>query len=438
MKLRRIVSGVCAVGCVLGLAGTAAATQPLQTFVDAAQKHGIEGRIAAATIKVREAESQQTYGQLLPSLSARGVYTLNQREVSFDPAALAGGMAGSGSEIVITPLHQLDAFVTLEVPLLDLAKSHRYAASKEQTELARTQAKLTRTDLSRGVVQAYYRFLGASALLQAAQRSVDAASANVTNVEVRRAAGAATELDFERAKANVEGARQAVADAELTIALSARTLATLSGLNPTPSDVPLGDDLHPEAPLEHWELLARNAPAAQVAAQTTKALREARRAASAAALPTLNASFQERITNATGFGGDIMTYNAQLTLGWRLDYATWNGDRAKDAELEVQQIRNESTERSLADGVFEAHHRITAGIARCRAARAQAQATERAAALAQERFALGAATQLDVTQAQRDAFQAAANSIQADADLASARANLRLAAGTALDFRSNP
>ncbi len=45
------------------------------------------------------------------------------------------------------------------------------------------------------------------------------------------------------------------------------------------------------------------------------------------------------------------------------------------------------------------------------------------------RYTAGVATQLEVTEAQRDAFLATASSIQADADLAFARAALRLAAG---------
>ena len=63
-------------------------------------------------------------------------------------------------------------------------------------------------------------------------------------------------------------------------------------------------------------------------------------------------------------------------------------------------------------------------------ARAQADAAEKAAYLALERYRAGALTQLDVTQSQRDAFQARVAQIQADADLSYARVLLRTTVGS--------
>ena len=52
----------------------------------------------------------------------------------------------------------------------------------------------------------------------------------------------------------------------------------------------------------------------------------------------------------------------------------------------------------------------------------------RAADLAQDRYAVGSATEFDVTQAQRDAFLANVSRLQADLDLTQSRILLRLAA----------
>ncbi len=70
-----------------------------------------------------------------------------------------------------------------------------------------------------------------------------------------------------------------------------------------------------------------------------------------------------------------------------------------------------------------------ADIANSRSARAQAKASDHASRLAQDRYEVGVATQLDLLQAQRDAYSADVARIQSDADLANARAQLRLAAG---------
>ena len=60
----------------------------------------------------------------------------------------------------------------------------------------------------------------------------------------------------------------------------------------------------------------------------------------------------------------------------------------------------------------------------------------RTAELVSDRYQAGAATQLDVTQAQRDAFLADVSRIQADAELACARASLRGAADLPLEEQS--
>jgi outer membrane protein TolC len=95
----------------------------------------------------------------------------------------------------------------------------------------------------------------------------------------------------------------------------------------------------------------------------------------------------------------------------------------------VQGIRAERTQRAVLDATYGAFRRVQTGIVKSRSARAQATAARRAAELAADRYTAGAATQLDVTLAQRDAFLADAARIQADADLALSRVQLRLAAG---------
>jgi outer membrane protein TolC len=122
----------------------------------------------------------------------------------------------------------------------------------------------------------------------------------------------------------------------------------------------------------------------------------------------------------------------QLTLAWRFDYGLLATRDAQSAALDAQLVRVERTERAAQDATYEAYRRIEAGIAKSRAARVQEQAAGRAAELSQARYEAGVATQLDVTQAQRDAFLASAARIQSDSDLAYARASLRLAVGASL------
>ena len=418
---RRGLSQVLALLSLCFVSGVAHATQPLDTFLERSRTYAFDAREAVATERQRGAEADVALGKLTPAFSARGVFTRNQYESA---VSLPGG-----PKVVITPYNQLDAFLQLDVPIIDLASYHRYKAASSLSESSSEQKSATTIDVSRSVARAYYQYLGAAALERAARESINAAEANLKNVDDRRAAGAATDLDHERAAASLARAEQDLADAELGAALSGRSLETLSGLSPDPAASFPEDDLRGEGSLQNWLSLAGNTPTQRVARKLEEAAEHSRKAASRALLPTLSGSAQERITNATGFSGKSSAYTLQLILSWRLDYATVAGSDAQSAALEVQRVRVERTKRLAEDAAFEAYRRVEAGVAKCRAARAQASAATRAATLSADRYAAGVATQLDVTQAQRDAFLASAAKIQADADLASARASLRLAAG---------
>lgn len=417
--------------CVALLPRGAAATQPLEAFIAGSKTHSFDARETAAVFRQREAESEAALGRLLPVFSARGVYTRNQYEVS----AL---LPGSTERLVIQPQNQWDAFLQLDVPLIDFANYYRYRSSRAVAEASAEQRRAAELDVTRAVARAYYQFLGASALARSARQSVEAAETNYQDVAARVAAGAVTDLDLERARANLERARQDVADAELLLSLSARNLETLTGLSPEPAQSFPEDALQPEAPLQTWLARAGETPQDRVARATSEATRYSRKAANAALLPTLTGTAQERFTNATGFAGRSANYTLQLTLAWRLDYATLATSRAQSAAQEAQLVREERTQRSVSDSIFEAYQRVQAGVAKSRSARAQYTAAQRAATLASDRYAAGMATQLDVTQAQREAFLADAARIQADADLAYARSALRLVSGLTGNGRRVP
>ena len=409
----------------------AKALQPLEQFLVRARDHNFDARVQLATTEQREWEVQAALGRLLPSLSARGVYQRNQWEAA---AKLPGGtdpMTGMmlpGKAVVITPLSQMDAFFQLDVPILDLSNFYRTSQARHLAKAAAAQSDAVATDVDRAVSRSYYSFIGASALLDAAKQSLQMAEANAAFVAVRHETGVALALDLERARANVERVKQDVADASLLQATAARQLETLSGLTPTPVSEFQQDDLHPESELHTW-LSARDTPLERVQRHQVDAATAGRRAARSSLLPTLSAHAQERFTNATGFAGHGKIYTLQAVAAWKLDYVNYATARAQAAAVETEQIRAERTRRQVEDAIFDAYQRVEAGIAKSASARAQAEAAQKAALLASERYQAGALTQLDVTQSQRDAFQAQAARIQADADLAYARVALRTAAG---------
>ncbi|MEI9952882.1 MAG: TolC family protein [Pseudomonadota bacterium] len=402
--------------------GKASATQPIETFLEAARKSNYDVREQTATVEQRNWERESALGRLLPAASARGVYTRNQYAAVIPP----GDLAPNG--LTITPQDQFDLFLQLDVPLVDLANYQRLGQARHVAKASNAQLELAQNDVQRVVARAYYTYVGGAALVQAAERSQQIAEENLAFVITRHANGVATELDRERARANLEQSKQDKAQAELIGIMAGRNLETVSGVAPTPVVEYPADDLHPEDPLALW-LASKDTPSDRIQAELGKAATSAKKAAAYALLPTLSANAQERITNATGFTGRTSSYTVQALLSWRLDYGAYSTAQAQASAADAQKVRAERARRGVEDDIFDAWERVRTGIVKSASARAQSEAAIRAEQLALARYQSGALTQLDVTQSQRDAFQAQASRIQADADLLYSRVLLRLAAG---------
>jgi outer membrane protein TolC len=400
------------------------ALQPLSEFLESGRKGGFDAREQAFVVEQREWERRAALGRLLPSLSARGVYQYNQYEVQ--------AQLDATTTLVISPQNQVDGFFQLDVPIIDAASHRRHSQAKHLERASEAQQDLVLSQVDTSVARSYFILVGASALMNSAEASLKSAEDNASFVTARADLGAATDLDSARALANVEAARQQLADATLGRDLAARQLETLSGLTPAAVEAVPEVSLESEGPLSSW-LEGLETPADRTQKELTLAANEGRKAAKSAWLPVLSANAQERLTNATGFAGQPSVFTLQAVLSWRGDYTTHANAKAQTANAEAQAVREEKTRRSSTDQIFEAHHRVETGIVKVRSARAQADATRKAALLAEERYRAGAATQLDVTQAQRDSFAADAALVQAGADLTFARVQLRSLTSRPLD-----
>ena len=402
---------------------SALALQPLATFLAGTKENNPDARVADATIHQREAEVDLARARLLPSFAARGVLTHNQYEA-------VAQLPGASAPLVIIPQNQLDAFLVLDVPIADLSQFSRYDTQKIQLALSRATQGLTHRQLSERVVRSYYLVIATSALRQATDKSLALSEQNLGLVKDRVAAGVAPPLDLERATANLERARQDVADAELARVLATRSLATLTRITPEPPTAFPEDDLHEETALAIWLGQGKESlPEYKIAENEAKLADATRRTTNLAYLPALSAQAQERFTNATGFTGRVSSYTLSATLSFRFDLGLLAQQDVAKAQAAATAARADGTKRNVEDAIVEAWHRTGTGIAKARAARAQVKAADSAARIAQDRYSSGASTQLDVTQAQRDAFAANVARIQAELDVTQARAILRIAAG---------
>lgn len=428
------LAGVAGAIALLGFEPRAEALEPLAAYVAASHVTSPDVREAGSAAVQRRHELDAAWGRLLPAFTARGSYTRNQYAAEL---TVPGGPGAAPTTVTITPQDQLDATLALEVPLVDVAAWERIGASRDTSDAATLRARATALDVERLVVRDYYQLVAGAALVDAGVRTRDAAAQNLDVVRQRRDAGVASDLDVDRASAEVERARQTIADAEYLRVVAARALESASGRAAgvvAPGDYP-ADDLREEAPLAAWEAAvgAGAVPSVAAAAAEERAADRNRHAARAALLPTISATAQERLTNATGFSGHVASWAVGATASWRLDVPTVEAAKGQDAAADAARARADKARITARDRVHDDWQLVRSDTAKARAARAQEDAAAHAARIAHDRYAGGTATQLDLVQAQRDAFSASASRIQADCDLAYARAALRLDASRPLE-----
>lgn len=397
----------------------AAAAQPLERFL-ARVAASAEVREAEAVVAQRAGERTQSLGALIPSLSGRAGYTRNEVEVA---VTLPGG-----ERAVITRQDQLDASLTVDVPLLDLGAWSRLGAARAALAAAEERRAASVDEVRRAVTRAWFTWVGASALRGASERAVEVARRSVERAQRRAEAGRGTTLDRQRAEADLARAEQDLADAALSADAAARTLRSLTGLDAA-APPPLPDDpLQEEPPLPAWERRAGDTPAVRAAESEARVGDATRAAAWTRLAPSINASATQRWTNAAGFGPGSV-WSAGVSLAWRLDLASVGAAQAAGAGELAARARAERARRDARDAVFNAWSQVSAGIRRARAARSRVVAAEAAAESARRRLDEGGGTALDVLLAERDAASAQAARVQSDADLGYARALLRITAG---------
>jgi outer membrane protein TolC len=421
----------------------ALAVQPLDVFLQGAQRANVDALEAQAVLLQQQANKDLTLGRVLPGIQARGTYTRNQYDVTFPfPETDAAGNPvidpATGRQAVdnvtVTPIQQFDITATVTVPLIDLAGFQRVAAAKTAIVSADKSLRNTRLLVEGTVAQGYYQLVANLALVTSAQKALEVSRESLRLAVAREEAGTGPQLDVDRARADVESQTQQVASAQLQVVLSARALETASGV--TPEATPLAGfntTLDEEQPLNTFQANIENLPSLLAAKETTRSNEQLYDAQKLAFLPTLNATFSDHGTSVAGLTAThAFQWQLIVALNWQLDFTTFANLHLQDATTQVARIREQRARLAAGDNIHREWATVQAGIVRSKSARSGQEAAAHAASQAHDRYEAGTITQLDLLQAQRDAFTADVTRIQADADLVNARAQLKLASGTSL------
>lgn len=404
------------------VARPAMALEPLAELVRAARTRNFDAREQDALTAQRQDEAREASWKLAPVVSASAGYTRNQYAAIVTIPSFPGS---PGRSAAITRQDQLDATFTAAIPIIDVGAWERVGAARRTAAAAVETRASTQREIERAVAQAYYEVVAEEAVRSEANARRDTANANLAFVRTRFAAGVAPELDLRRATAELESARQAIADAEYQVKIARRSLATLTGVEPSLGSPALEADLA-EAPVGPSNV--DDLPSVRAATATARAAERTVNATRAGLYPTISGTATERFTNAPGFGKEPY-YALGVLASWRFDGGTFASTAAADHAAELARIREERVRRDAEDTWFDARSAVERQIEKARSARAQKDASALAANIAHQRYEAGTANYLDVQTAERDDFSAKVALIQASADLAYARVALRVAGG---------
>ena len=418
---------LCVVVMCSAVSSRAQASPSLRALLEAGHHHALSADEQSHVVAEQQAAREVAAGALWPSLTASAAYTRNQHEVT---VAIPRG-TDTPLNATITPLDQLDASLQLNVPLLDLSSRRQVTAAEADLSASRASLKSTMVEVDRGVVRAYYQWLGGQALVRTAQASQAAAVSTVAQTQQRATAGLSVELDLARARTQLLRTSKAIADARLIVAGAVRQLATLTGVRMDDDAPSLPESIDGEPPVEHFLGDATSAPEVDVA-NANRAAAQARAAANSDGyIPVISAFARERLSNATGFG-DAFNWAAGVQLSWTLDRRTMGRVEQARAAESTNIVRVARAEQDARDRIVDAWDQVEALRAAAAAARAQAESAQLATQIAQTRNSAGTATTQQVTDALADQLDSEVQLVRARADLAAARALLRLAAGQAV------
>jgi outer membrane protein TolC len=409
------------------LAATAAAdgqqSAPYRlTLQDAIQK-ALEANLSVlvAGTRVEEAEGtrlRRLSAALLPRVNAQSYANVQNRDLR------AFGISVPGLPEVVGPFSNYDFRLYAQQNVLDLEGYRGFKASERSLDAGKMDERDARDLIVRAIAALYLNAQSAAARVDAAQSRVTDSSTLLKLGTDKHDAGTATGVDVLRAQVQLANDRQALLVARNQLQQTLLELARNLGLSPgTPLELAEPLDFRP-LPQPEIEALTPAALAARadylsLAAQRA-ALVEQERANRARSYPKLSLN--------GNFGGIAAT---GLVQG-QIDFTLFDRDRGGEAQelaSRVKRIDDQIADlgRGIEEELREALLNLDSASQQVTVAREGQELARRELEMAQDRFEVGAANNVEVVTAQDELARAEENYIVAvsshvDAKFALARA----------------
>jgi outer membrane protein len=393
--------------------------------------------VARAATDLARAQAEQARAPLFPQITATAGYTRQTGNFASRPGATPANVTTSGAGWSLATSYDYWSFGLAASQLIyDFGQAtQRYHAAEATVEAQRFAEHTARLQVMFAARRAYFNARATKELVDVARETLDDQNKHLMQVQGFVQVGTQPEVALAQQKAAVANARVALITAQNNYETAKAQLNQAAGiLGGTDYDV--GDDTLPGVDDEDQppEILMAKAVGARPELAALAKQREAQEATLRSARggygPVLAAN-----AGATDVGtsleGLTPNWSAGLTLTWSIFQGGLTQGQVHQAQAELQSV---DAQRSLE----ELQVRLDVDSARLavRAAKATISAADEALAnareqlhLAEQRYATGVGSILELVDAQVTYTSSAAQVVQARYGLASARAQLLAALG---------
>lgn len=366
-------------------------------------------RASAQEIERARALVRQAWAAVFPNLGLNIQYQMADQPtvVSFDTGM--GDLFGEPQEIVVAQQHVARLGLTARQPIFNGQTIPGIQIANESFDLSELTVDQARRQTSIAVVQAFYSVISARRTLELIDRTIELAQEDVAAARARLEAQAGLAINVARSELQVEQSRSQRVTTLLGYENARDALALLMGV--PPEELP--ELAEPQPPsgsgMTEIEELVEQARTERLD------IRAGRRQIRMAELdrnrvwlsfaPSLDLTWglSHTLTDLGGFGDRRTSWNLILVLNFPLFDGGFRYGQLRDARARMRQaeLAQEALEQSVAVEVRQAFRAWRSSLESIDIARRQLELARQAHRLARASYAAGAASNLEVVDAQR-------------------------------------
>ncbi len=360
-------------------------------------------------LEVADAQLQQAWGALLPRLSAQFLYALNDQETVVDFASLLPPeLPIEMDPLVLRRQHVVQSQLQVAAPLVNLS----ILSVIDTAELGCSMVEIGEEEgvrqLQLGVATAFYGCLMAREVIGLQEDAFAKAKERLRAAQVRLVAESGIQIDVTRAELEVETARAAHEAAVLAYENAREALAGLLVMDELPVPVPPEED--PAAPTQSADDLVAEAiesrPDVRLARANVDMAEQQLWTAWTAFFPSLAVVWQlnTEITEPADMGGRRNAWALVFSLSIPIyDQSRYGLLDQRRAEIKQAEVDLDAAELAARTEIRTAMREYESSLAAIDTALRQADLASEALQLAEVGMDAGAATSLDVDEAQQRA-----------------------------------